>query len=402
MKERYKRYIKIYWLPVLFIATSFIFTTFAWFAYSGINRVSTEIDVKAWYIELSKDGERVSNDIVITLNDVYPGMEPVHELVSIQNKGDSDAKLSYQVASVRVMDNEIDLLNTADINDTLAHQYPFHVNMELSKQYIKSNNDSSTFEVSVTWPLDSLNDNLDSQWGTNSYNFQQAERARLAADANYNVRPAVKIVISVMAEQYINDQNDSDMRYNLGDTILYDVLLNKKCNTLGNTCISTTVIDYNNKNSDQSVTLMPSLYNTLPDTTIANYNTTYDNYVSSWTSVNRKMTLSDMLNIVSHDIVNTNITASNISPQVLGNMTGSNRINQTTTNITNLNGTINFDNLRFTYLSHNGCFWLDTAYDTDRYFALNKVDNKSMITGVDKISTCKIIPVIIAPKNNLQ
>ena len=67
MKLRYKKYLKIYMIPIIFIATSFIFTTFAWFAYSGLRKVSTEVDVKAWYIELSKSGEVVTNDIVITL-----------------------------------------------------------------------------------------------------------------------------------------------------------------------------------------------------------------------------------------------------------------------------------------------------------------------------------------------
>ena len=84
MKERYKKYMKIYFIPFIFIVTSFIFTTFAWFAYSGLRSVSTEIDVKAWYIELSKSGEVVTNDIVITLDDVYPGMETVDEIVNIE------------------------------------------------------------------------------------------------------------------------------------------------------------------------------------------------------------------------------------------------------------------------------------------------------------------------------
>ena len=401
MKERYKRYIKLYWAPALFVATSFIFTTFAWFAYSGISRVSTEIDVKAWYIELSKDGERVSNDIVITLNDVYPGMDPVHELVSIQNKGDSEAKLSYEIVSVRLMNNELTIDDNDTIVDSIAHDYPFHVNMELSKQYIKTNNDASTFEVSVTWPLDSLNDDLDSLWGTNSYNFLQSEKALKQADSNYNIRPAVQIVISVVAEQYINDTNDSDMRFNLGDTVLYDPTLNHKCNSVSATCLSTTVVDYNNKNSDTNVTLMPSLYNNLSESNYNNYNTTYDSYISSWTAPTRKMNAADLLNIISHDIVDSNIKASNISPQILGNMTGLTRINQKITQITSLNGSVDINNRKFTYLDHSGCFWLDTEYNNDKAFALNKIDNKTMLMGVDKTTSCKVIPLIIAPKNNL-
>ena len=59
------------------------------------------------------------------------------------------------------------------MTDTLSHDYPFHVNIDLSKNYISSHGDSSTFEVSVSWPLDSGNDSLDSLWGMNAYNFQK-------------------------------------------------------------------------------------------------------------------------------------------------------------------------------------------------------------------------------------
>ena len=65
MRSHYKKYLKkIYIVPIAFIATSFIFTTFAWFAYSGLRSVSTEIDVKTWHIELTKSNETINNNIV--------------------------------------------------------------------------------------------------------------------------------------------------------------------------------------------------------------------------------------------------------------------------------------------------------------------------------------------------
>ena len=92
MKKRHKLYLKLNLISLFFIVASFIFTTLAWFAYSGLSKLETEIDVKAWYIELSKSGETVSNNVVISLPTIYPGMDTVSEVIDIQNFGDSDAE----------------------------------------------------------------------------------------------------------------------------------------------------------------------------------------------------------------------------------------------------------------------------------------------------------------------
>ena len=61
-------------------------------------------------------------------------------------------------------------------------------------------------------------------------------------------------------EQYIDDSSNSDMNYDMGDVVLYDVLLNRRCASVSESCLSTTVIDYDNKQGDTNVTLLPNLY----------------------------------------------------------------------------------------------------------------------------------------------
>ena len=405
MKERYKRYLKIYIVPIVFIATSFIFTTFAWFAYSGLKSVSTEIDVKAWYIELTKSGEAVTNNIVISLNDVYPGMETVDELVNIENKGDSDAKLSYKILSSRILDTEVNgesLQNNKMLTDSLSHEYPFHVNIDLSKNYISSNGDSSTFEVSVSWPLDSGNDILDSTWGTNSYNFQQSEQRRALNDPNYVQRPAIQIVISIIAEQYIDDSSNSDMNYDMGDVVLYDVMLNRRCASVSETCLSTTVIDYDNKQGDTNVTLLPNLYGNYQTSTFANYSTVLDNYTYNWTAPTRALTVNDLLKVVEHDVINSQLNGNNISPQIIGNLDYGTRINSEISKAISFNGYYTFLNSKFSYLSHNSCYWTSSEYNLDNGFAFEKMnETKTKIYSKSKLDECRVIPVIVAPKSNL-
>lgn len=405
MKERYKKYLKINIVPIIFITVSFIFTTFAWFSYSGLRKLSTEIDVKAWYIELTKSGDVVSNDIIITLNDVYPGMETVHEIVNIENKGDSDAQLSYKIVSARILDNTLDgniLENDNYLSDALAHEYPFHVNIDLSKNYILANNDSSTFEVSVSWPLDSGNDNLDSVWGMNAYDFQKNENNKLTLDKTYKVRPAIQIVISITAEQYIENDNSSDVRYNLGDNILYDVKLNHRCFNLSDTCINTTVIDVNNKIGEENVTLLPSLYEDFGESTFNDYETKFELITTNWTAPRRPLIVDDLLHIISKDVINSVMNGDNISPQIIGNLTYNNRITKELESVSKFNGYYTFLNDRFNYLVKSGCYWTNSSYDSNNGFAFGKLnDLKGEIYGKNKNELCKIVPVILAPKDNL-
>ena len=407
MRSYYKKYLKkIYIVPIVFIATSFIFTTFAWFAYSGLRSVSTEMDVKTWHIELTKSNETINNNIVITLDDVYPGMETVDEIISIQNQGDSDAKLSYKIVSSRILDSEIngeELQNNQMLVDSLSHEYPFHLNIDLSKRYISAGGDASTFEVSISWPLDSGNDELDSLWGTNAYNFQTSERARKASNPDYTPRPAIQLVISIIAEQYTESAEDSDKNYNMGDTILYDVVLNKKCDSVSATCISTTVIDYNNKLGDLTVTLLPSLYGNYQTSTFNNYNTVLSNYTSQWSAPNRALTVNDILKVISHDVISTYLNGNNISPQIVGTLDYNNRITTEINKAKALNGYYTFRNNRFNYLSSNSCYWLNSEYNNQNGFAFVRMDeNNTRVYPKDKTEECRVIPVILAPKDNLN
>lgn len=409
MKQKYKLYLKLNIISLVFIVSSFIFTTLAWFAYSGLSEVSTEIDVKAWYIELTKSGEKVSNNIVITLSEIYPGMNTIDEVVNIENLGDSHAQLKYEIVSARILDDPdhnyiIDGYTSSEyVEDILAHNFPFHVNMNLSKDYIFASNDSSTFEVSVSWPLDSGSyelDKLDSEWGTKAYKFQENEASLKKADKNYVVRPAIQIVISVTAEQYIeNDDNSSDMDYNLGDTILFDVVNNKKCNELEGSCIKTTVIDKNNKIGDDFVTLLPNLYDIDTEGNRDNYENLYNPLVSSWNVLTRPLTVDDLLLVISNDITNSYLVGEKSSNIIIGRLLTEDRISNVVQKAIDLKGNFTFMNNKFNYLVSNNCFWTNTKYDDSNYFALKKYDDTiSKIYPVSSDTVCRIVPVIIASK----
>ena len=55
MEPKRRYYLKLNLVLLFCLAVSFISISFAWFAFSGLSRMSTEIDVKTWFIEFQKD-----------------------------------------------------------------------------------------------------------------------------------------------------------------------------------------------------------------------------------------------------------------------------------------------------------------------------------------------------------
>ena len=403
MKIRHK-HLKLNILSLFFIAVSLLSITLAWFAYSGFANTATEMDVKAWYIEFKKDNKAISNEIVLSLNDVYPGMEQVVEKVNINNLGDTDAKISYSIDSARILDEELKTedKSTLQVEDELSHNFPFHVNISLNKKFVKSNDDTSEFDVSVSWPLDSENNSLDSKWGSSAYEFQKEEESKKKQDSNYEMRSSLRIVISLKAEQYVLSNDEVDMDYNFGKLILYDVEKNKVCSELSSTCLKTYVIDKSNKIGDVNVSLLPDLFGTYTSSTYNNYANFLSSVSNNWNVNTRALKLDDVLNIVSNNIESSYIVRDNLSDVIIGKLDYNNRFDEIINKVINSNGYFKFSNQEFPYFTTSKCYWLNNEYNTDKAFALVKIDeNNSKIYGEFKTNECSIVPVLEVAKANI-
>lgn len=404
MDQKKRVYLKLNLVSLFFIAVSLISVTLAWFAYSGLARVDTEIDVKTWYIEFQKGEDAVSNNIVISLSDISPGMDLVKETVKIMNKGDSDAQLSYSIVSASIMGEELDSTNgTEFLEDKLSHDYPFHINLNLNKNFALSGEEFSQFDLSVSWPLDSGDDHFDSEWGTKAYQYQKSEQAKAASDTNYVAKPSIKIVISVKAEQLLTLSTSPDPDYELGALVLFDVKNNKRCTTLNDTCLRTHVVDSNNTIGDTTVSLLPDLYGTYGSGTFDNYNSLLTNNVSGWNVTTRGLTADDLLHVISGDVINSVIIGDNVSNRIIGDVKYESRANDIRTWTVGKNGLFRFQNSTYPYLVTNKCYWTNSSYDNDRGFALTKIDDTySKVYGEGKSSSCSVVPVIVANKTDLK
>lgn len=404
MEKKYKVYAKLNLMSLFFIAVSFISITLAWFAYSGLAKVSTEIDVKAWYIEFQQGTKTVSNNIIISTSEIYPGMDPVTEKINIKNLGDSDAQITYSIVEARILDENLDSTSEEGyLEDKLSHEYPFHINVNLSKKYAVALDGSSELEVSLSWPLDSDNDTLDSTWGSLAYKFQKSEEEKLLADETYQIRPSIKIIISVKAEQSIITNDSIDFKYNLGDIILYDVEKNEACTEMSSTCLKTYIIDLENKVGDTNVTLLPDLYNTYTEGSYNDYTSLFTSITSNWNVTTRTLVAEDLLKIISTDVVNSYLIRDGLSDLIIGNLQYKTRATEILQNAISYNGYYRFNNQTFPYFLTSKCYWINTNYNDTSAFALKKIDDTySKIYPELKESTCNVVPVIIASKTNLE
>ena len=396
-KKRHKVYLKLNLVSIVFAVVSFISVSFAWFAYSGLVDVKTEVGVKAWYIEFEKNNEVVSNDIVISLSDLYPGMEPLSEVITIKNLGDSDAKLKYSIDYARILDDDKDYYTLSDdytserIEDALSHNYPFSINAALSKTRINAKDSDAEFIVTVSWPLDSGNDMLDSTWGSKAYQFEKKQDEKKKKDSSYNKEPSIKIGIDVSAQQITDDVDDLDYDFEFGKVVLFDVKNNMICSSLSENCLKTYVIDDANLIGDKNVSLLPDISSLNVEGNFNNYKSIFDERVSSWNVKTRELEAKDILKVVSKDINSSLIVTPNISDAILGTVKYGTRAETMLTKVGSTNGYISYDN-KFKLFNTIQCVWTSTKYNNEKGYAYSLDDNKSKLYGESNNTTCNIIP----------
>lgn len=400
MEKKHKRYIKLNLMSLFFVAVSFISVTLAWFAYTGFASSGLDVDIKAWHIEFNGES-KASNEIIIPLTNIYPGMDTVTESVSIKNKGDSDAKLSYIIESVRILDKELDMtLDQREIVDMLSNDYPFNIDISLSKEYVDANIGEATIDLSVSWPLDSDNDENDSLWGNKTYEFQANEAELEKNNSSYKAKTSINVVISLIAEQ-----NVDKFTLNTGNMVLYNPLDNVRCDSIGGNCYRTNLITpYYDESED--VLLLPNILNNYGSGTYDKFEEEISKFTSSWTSAHDSFKLYDLINVVGTDVHNTILVREELSDTIVGYVTKEDRFDSYISDKVipeKYNSYIKFDSVLFDYLNTNKCIWLNYEYNDNKGFAMSKLSDGIMkIYPEDKTTECKIIPLIKVPRKTLE
>lgn len=179
---------------IIFLILLLIFNTYAWFIYA--TRVSTGISahVSSWNVEFSTGEDETTTNIVIELDRIYPGMENVKKEVSVKNKGEISAKLDYDIIALKVMEEEYKIgedMTSEELESKMKSEYPFKVNIVKDDAELLQGIGPGRFSVTIEWPFESGDDELDTLWGSRAYEY-------------YSLNPgakSVEIEITLIAEQ---------------------------------------------------------------------------------------------------------------------------------------------------------------------------------------------------------
>ena len=150
-----------------------VFNTYAWFIYSTRVSMSLSAHVTSWNVRFQAGDEEITKELVIEIDRIYPGMDTFTQEIDVKNMGELPAKLSYEIKSLKILDEyyEVGEDITEEELEEMISEYPFKMKIDVSKNEIESESGQAQFVVSVEWPYESGDDELDTSWGERAYEY---------------------------------------------------------------------------------------------------------------------------------------------------------------------------------------------------------------------------------------
>ena len=154
-----------------------VFNTYAWFVYNTRINMDLSVHVSSWEIKFEDEDNELANYMYVELERAYPGMPDYEKTITVTNSGEISAKLEYEIDSISIMGETYDVedentdYTSQDLENKLD-EYPFKIKIMSDDTNLNSSNGGQgIFKVTVTWPYESGNDELDTEWGNKAYEF---------------------------------------------------------------------------------------------------------------------------------------------------------------------------------------------------------------------------------------
>lgn len=159
---------------IIILILLLIFNTYAWFIYA--TKVSSEISVhiSSWNVEFTIGEDETITNVVIAVDRIYPGMENAEKTVTVTNKGEIKAELDYKIMSLKVLDDIYivgENITVEELMNKINTEYPFKININKDDTLLSQGTGNGEFSVTVEWPFESGNDELDTLWGNKAYDY---------------------------------------------------------------------------------------------------------------------------------------------------------------------------------------------------------------------------------------
>ena len=205
-ERRRRRRLKLHTLFML--SLTLIFNTYAWFLYVTTVSTNMTVHVDAWSVNFEVDNQVIEKEFVFEIEQAYPGMDEIQKDVTIKNSGEKKADLTYKISRARILDKEYvveEELTTEEIaaltgneikvtSDELKRMinedFPFKITITNSSDILDINQEA-TVGMKFAWEYDTGDDELDTQYGVDSYEYYQ----------NNPGKSAIEVRIKIIAQQ---------------------------------------------------------------------------------------------------------------------------------------------------------------------------------------------------------
>ena len=153
-----------------------IVNTFAWFIYATRVSLDLSVHVSSWDVEFVSGDEEITTNMEIVVDRIYPGMDQFEQTIEVHNRGETPAVLTYEIKSLEVMGEVFEVsedsgLTSDDLKNKIETEYPFKIGVNSEGDDLIEENGQGQFRVTVNWPFESGNDELDTYWGNKAYEY---------------------------------------------------------------------------------------------------------------------------------------------------------------------------------------------------------------------------------------
>ena len=163
---------------ILILIVLLIFNAYAWFIYATKASSSIDVHISSWNVEFTVGDDESATNILIDVDRVYPGMDTFEKNIIVRNKGEIKAQLDYKIVSITVLGEKISVnedMTSEELEEKMQTEYPFKIKVFKDDTELAQGIGPGTFSVTVEWPFESGNDELDTLWGNKAYEYYLAD-----------------------------------------------------------------------------------------------------------------------------------------------------------------------------------------------------------------------------------
>lgn len=150
-----------------------LFNSYAWFIYATKASLNLTAHVSSWNISFQADNQSTTN-IIVDVGNIYPGMKDFTKVVTVSNGGEVKAKLSYKYKKMILFGNTYEIgsqYTEEQLKNKIETEYPFKVTVKIDQDNLENGTGSGSFTINISWPYESGNDETDTYWGSQAYDY---------------------------------------------------------------------------------------------------------------------------------------------------------------------------------------------------------------------------------------